>query len=326
MHLLLYEFCCVQSAADPAGLALLHEGWGMLHALVEDLSRAAYHLTVLASPALESRLRTFPNVAVIHTSPDEDLEQLGRWAPRADACLIIAPEFRGLLADRVAAVLATGGRALNCSPECIRLTGNKQDLAETLPSRSPVTMRWSPCLSLRELGWTAAVLKPIDGAGSQATFVVQDDDALVRAVAEARAEGWTDLIVQPYHAGSFPASVCVLAGEHSLLLPPTEQLLSVDGRLRYRGARYPLTSDQHQAIEPAIREIQSRILPGSRGWVGVDLDLSGIVFDINPRLTTSYLALRQRCQGNLADALVRIALGEAIAPLEWDETPLEVLI
>jgi len=336
MRLLVYEYCSVQSAADPAGLALLDEGWGMLRALVEDLSQAGHHLAVLASPALEPSLRPFPGVEVVVTAPENDLEELSRWAPRVEGSLVVAPEFRGLLAERVEAVLAAGGRALNCSPAAIRLAADKRRVADHFASAAasliafPATEPWRPDFSLADRHWAAAVLKPTDGAGSQATTVVHSDADLHRAVAGALRDGWPDLVVQPYHGDVSPASVCVLAGEQSVVLPPTGQVLSADGRFHYLGASYPLPPDQRRAAADLAGALLRWFGPGLRGWVGLDVGLAGdddgrddVCFDVNPRLTTSYLALRQRCRGNLADALVRVALGGRCPPLEWDETPLE---
>lgn len=46
------------------------------------------------------------------------------------------------------------------------------------------------------------------------------------------------------------------------------------------------------------------------------------VIEINPRLTTSYVGLRAACQGNLAEAMLRIAAGEA-AELSFRDDPLQ---
>jgi predicted ATP-grasp superfamily ATP-dependent carboligase len=41
------------------------------------------------------------------------------------------------------------------------------------------------------------------------------------------------------------------------------------------------------------------------------------VIEMNPRLTTSYVGLRHLTATNLAEALLRLAAGERIAPPDW---------
>ena len=65
-------------------------------------------------------------------------------------------------------------------------------------------------------------------------------------------------------------------------------------------------------------------MPGLAGYFGVDLVLGAsadgrddIVIEINPRLTTSYVGLRKLARGNLMQALLAVASGQPLPPLEW---------
>ena len=56
-----------------------------------------------------------------------------------------------------------------------------------------------------------------------------------------------------------------------------------------------------------------------RGYLGVDLILGteadkDYVIEINPRLTTSYLILRQAAKENLAEAIIQWSLKQCPAP------------
>lgn len=78
--------------------------------------------------------------------------------------------------------------------------------------------------------------------------------------------------------------------------------------------------------EPALAERASLLarralaaLPPARGFVGVDLvlgsDANGdddVVIEVNPRVTTSYVGLRQAIDQNLAEALLRAVTGESV--------------
>jgi predicted ATP-grasp superfamily ATP-dependent carboligase len=73
----------------------------------------------------------------------------------------------------------------------------------------------------------------------------------------------------------------------------------------YHGGWVPLEHAlKAQAL--ALSGRAARLLPGLRGYVGVDLvlaDPTSYVIEINPRLTTSYVGLRQVADCNLARAI-----------------------
>jgi predicted ATP-grasp superfamily ATP-dependent carboligase len=168
-----------------------------------------------------------------------------------------------------------------------------------------------------------AILKPRDGAGSQATILVDREQELKPAILTARSEGWVgELLVQPFVSG-FPCSVCFLMGEKQIVpLLPASQELTGDGRFRYRGGILPLPPSLAQRAVYLGRQAV-RAIPGLRGYVGVDLILDedsahDQVIEINPRLTTSYVGLRNLVKANLAEAMIQIAEGKPIKALEWE--------
>ena len=169
-----------------------------------------------------------------------------------------------------------------------------------------------------------AVYKPRCGAGSQATFLVNNTAELANSTTKARSEGWHgEMIVQPLVPG-LPVSAALLLGpRHQVALPAGSQELSTDGRFRYRGGTLPL----HLALsERACRLAWQAVgtIPGLRGYVGVDLVLGDSpdgsqdwVIEINPRLTTAYVGLRRLALSNLAGAMVNIVAGMDVRGLHW---------
>jgi predicted ATP-grasp superfamily ATP-dependent carboligase len=168
------------------------------------------------------------------------------------------------------------------------------------------------------------VLKPCDGAGSQATFLVQDAEQLDTALRQAKVEGYSGkLMAQAYVAGR-AASISFLTGPGTCVpLAPAAQHLSEDGRFRYLGGTMPLPAAlAERAVRLGRRAIDA--VAGWHGYVGVDLvlgqadDGSGdYAIEINPRLTTSYVGLRRLARDNLALAMLRVALGQDAGPLRW---------
>jgi predicted ATP-grasp superfamily ATP-dependent carboligase len=139
-------------------------------------------------------------------------------------------------------------------------------------------------------------------------------------LAEARTE-WPegDFIVQ-HQVEGLAASVALLISPTQVIpLRPAWQHLSNDGRFRYEGGSLPLP--EPLAIRAAA--LAQRMVAGTgglQGFVGVDLvlgDSGDFAIEINPRLTTSYVGLRQCCRQNLAEEMLHILRGESIGPLAW---------
>jgi predicted ATP-grasp superfamily ATP-dependent carboligase len=309
MHVLVYEHCTASARAGIAMPAsLLREGWAMLSAIQSDLARCPGVVAEGLFDLAEDRIA------------------------EADFTLVIAPEPDDLLARLCEQVERAGGRLLG--PDCgaVRLTADKLALGQHL-ARHGVS---SPaCAVLPEGDPTRvtcsypAVLKPRDGAGSQATYLVAEPAGLEACVSAARAEGWTgELILQPFVSGSAVSIAFLIGPGRILALPATWQHLSLDGRFRYLGGQLPLPRDLQERAERLGRRAVECV-GGLRGYVGVDLVLGAApdgsqdaVIEINPRLTTSYVGLRALAQHNLAEVLLAIVQGLSLPTLSWRSAPI----
>jgi predicted ATP-grasp superfamily ATP-dependent carboligase len=131
------------------------------------------------------------------------------------------------------------------------------------------------------------------------------------------------MIVQEFVPGQ-PASIAFLCGPRSHSpLSPTAQLLSADGRFKYRGGELPIPLPlAERAVRLGRRAIEC--VPGLLGYVGVDLVLGAAddgsldrAIEINPRFTTSYIGLRALAEFNIAAVLLKLATGEPVGTLKW---------
>lgn len=289
----------------------------MLSALMEDLMcRPGVQLSTLLDVQRKPPPYWSERLVIKHIRPSAEKDAFYALAASADWSLVIAPEFDDILAKRSRWVEQAGGRLLGSSPKAIHETADKLHLA------SLWTTRGIPTPSLEQT--YPLVCKPRFGAGSQATFLVQTAEELEQARRQAHAEGWSgELMLQRYVPG-LAVSVAFLSGggkRHGL--PAVEQRLSCDGRFRYLGGRLPLPDD----LDGRARRLAERAMEcveGLHGWFGVDLVLGesndgsrDVAIEINPRLTTSYLGLRQIARFNLAGALLAVATGSPMLPWEW---------
>jgi hypothetical protein len=323
MNLFLYEhFCCGAVARPAEAESLSSEGWAMLAAMLDDFSCCpGVHTHTLLNPAVPPPGWVAPANVTVHAEQSHDGHLFRTLACAADFTLVIAPEFDGQLEARCRWVEEVGGRLLGPSSAAVRLTADKLTLACHLHNHGIPT---PPCAKSPGEWSYPLVCKPRDGAGSQATFLVNHPAKLKACRTRARVEGWGgEMIVQRFVSG-LPASVSLLLGPgRCVVLPAATQKLSEDGRFHYQGGSLPLSSAWNARAQQ-LAERTVRVIKGLKGYVGVDLVLgeaadgsADYVIEINPRLTTSYVGLRALARFNLAEALLALRTGAPLPALEW---------
>lgn len=291
-------------AGEPLPDSLAAEGRAMRRALAADFA-AALGGTTRVVATLDARLPPEPGpwttVAIeLGTCPD----RLRELADEADYTLVIAPETRGELERLTRLIEETGTRALGSAPEAVAMAADKAALGlwfekhgiPTPPSRAVEPMRGLP-----DDGTFPAVLKPIDGAGSIDTFLINDPKSLPEDAREL-ARG----LLQPLVRGQpLSASFLVSPARGARLIAIGGQRIETEGgRFAYRGGRLPVACSGASSI--LTRAVES--VSGLRGFVGVDFiwepgrgQIS--VLEINPRPTTSCVGLcRVLPPGRLASA------------------------
>jgi predicted ATP-grasp superfamily ATP-dependent carboligase len=246
------------------------------------------------------------SVEVIRVEPGSEAQAFREIVAQVDFALVIAPELDGILLERCTWAASAGARLLGPSPDAVALTADKLDLARHWKSAGVPTPRTVPRNEEMPPFLPPWIVKPRFGAGS-----------IEIAVSESlgSVSGRFESIVQPLVPGQ-SASVAFLIGpKQTLPLAPCWQHL--DERFQYLGGSTPIPSDMAaRAVSIARRSIDA--VPGLHGYVGVDVVLGeeDMAIEINPRLTTSFIGLRQLAQDNLAEALLRIVRGQDVT-LRW---------
>lgn len=328
MHIFLYEWITgggLVEEPSPLPESLLIEGRAMLTALAADFAAIPdTDVTVL----WDARLDAFPlhrcRALEVH-SCKHHLEEFKRLCAAADHTIVVAPEFDAILTDTVALARSANANLVAASDEFLRITSNKQLTAERLaaarvPVPEAVLIDAEEERLPRDFSYPA-VIKPLDGAGSQHTFLVTSrfDDP--------PPYPWPRRL-ERYIPG-IAASVAFLCGpQERVVLPACRQHLTDDGRLGYLGGSLLWETDlAARATDLADRALAA--MPPALGYVGADLVLGeaedgsdDTVIEINPRLTTSYVGLRAMTHDNLAHAMLEIAAGREYVP-QFRLDPLE---
>ena len=311
MRIFLYEFVSgggfFHPSLDtvPCG-SLLTEGLAMFKAIYDDISRID-GVEVVATR--DSRLPNDGKTSRCEVVNGYDLMQLSEIASASDFSLLIAPEFDSHL-HRIAEHFEKDGRKLlGPNAKFIQLTSNKSATAEFLSAAGvpvpagetiPIGETLSPSTQF------PVVKKVNDGAGSMGEVV----------------ESWNSktyeqlMRVEPFLHGT-PCSQSFLcrSGAEPIACPPMEQHIANDGSLMYLGGER-LSDERHAARAQEIALAAIKKLAPTIGYVGVDLILGDCedgsddyVLEVNPRLTTSYLGIRELSEQNVAQAMLDIAIG-----------------
>lgn len=271
----------------PAGLA--HEGDLMLTTLVGELA---------ALPGVEviaSRDPRLPPVAGSETlTPfrgEDPLSLYRRGVAMAEAAWPTAPESGGTLEGLARATVDAGRILLGSRPDAVRLTASKRSTARVLQGcgvPAAPTFASGETLPRRPGPW---VVKPDDGAGCEDTDRVKDSDTAILRLAADPAR----LVAQPWIEGE-PLSLSLLCADGGCrLLSCNRQEIAVrGGRVSLEAIHVNALPDPDRRFADLARRVVAAV-PGLWGYVGVDLVLTRdgpVVLEVNPRLTTSYCALR----------------------------------
>jgi predicted ATP-grasp superfamily ATP-dependent carboligase len=292
----------------PHGLA--NEGAAMLWALLADFRAWGAVHTVTT---LDSRLDhlSLPADEVVRVAPGQHEATFSSLLAQSDAVLIVAPETDGILARLSAMADEAGIPLLGSSPAAVAIAADKavcyrRFCQAGLPT--PLTRQADFITAPQvadEIGYPL-VVKPLDGVGCEGVCLVTGPAGLIDTLALLRHTTCQEtILLQSFVAGT-PASVSLLIAEgRALSLSLNGQDIEVGCPFTYRGGIVPLT---HPAAARALKVAQVAVglVPGLQGYVGVDLVLAqeeALLIEINPRLTTSYIGLRQVLQLNLAQAI-----------------------
>ena len=126
------------------------------------------------------------------------------------------------------------------------------------------------------------------------------------------------MLLQKFVRGTH-ASVSLVADgrQRAVALAVNGQTIRGSHSFSYRGGETPLRH-RHAARAADLAVAACQAIPGLRGYVGVDVVLSeagAVVIEINPRLTTAYVGLRQVVEQNVAALIVDACAGALPRPL-----------
>lgn len=312
VNILVYEHVTAGGMNEAISPALADAGKAMWRALVDDFAAAGCKVWTTIGEREEITEDGCPRVRV---KPTGDLEQVVQaLAQKCEGAIIVAPETGGILQHWVSSFTSMNLPLLNCSAKTIALCGDKWALSRHLEKHGVATVptkKGDVAVLLdaieQALGVTggAYVIKPIDGAGCEQTYILRSGDEAKSLRGRLTGDRW---IAQPFVEGQAVSVSFIANGNAVRPLLAGRQRISGSHEFRYEGGEIPLDRKQSErAFWLATQAV--RTLKDLRGFIGVDLILApnpkdDVVVEINPRVTVSYCGLRELCATNLPKAMM----------------------
>ena len=321
------------SPADAGEESMSQQGHAMLSAIAGDFLDAGIEVIAL----LDQRTEFFdhPKLIKVPVGSAAELKQnLIESAKKANHVMLIAPESDSCLLACIDWLGSMQHKLISPDAEFVKIASCKQSTIRRLQSAEfdlfPNGVLVSNFLSGTKRfdhSGSQAVLKPIDGAGSENVHLISDwdnshcDNSAAftdarRKLLEPLKHVWQDnpegFRIEAFIPGT-PVSVSILCGARdSQILAPTIQVFDKEPFGHYIRAETNVAPDiSLRAIQLATKAVNA--LPKTRGYIGLDMVISDqssehdVLIEVNPRLTMSYLQLREIYPG-LAVSMLKKAV------------------
>lgn len=278
-------------------LSLVKEGTLMRDALLNDLVCCAdWDIITTYDARLDAPVA---KVRTIKVEYNQDVWAIWQQCMAAvDAVWAIAPETGQVLLKLAELAQASQTLWIGAGINAIEVASNKYLMAQVLgDAKLPIipSYFYDNWASGKTGPW---LVKPNDGAGCEATYVMDSKQAIEDWFAKDHQRKTTH-IIQPFLKGT-PVSISVLGLiDQAIVLSCNLQTIDSDhGQLSYTGGVVNGASDFWMQLSELANQIKA-VMPDLIGYFGVDvlLDIDNkqllTVVEINPRLTTSYVYLHK---------------------------------
>lgn len=287
------------------------QGELMRDALLSDLSLLGYRVRTTVDARLISPLHC--ESCRIVNAQDDPWQIWADEMQQADAVWVIAPETDGYL-QRMTTLASTYHKTIIGSGlAAVKAFTSKHHTYQLLQQSAIKTVptylyeRWAGRDWPKEQS-THWLAKPNDGAGCAETVCFADAEGLRHWIIQNNKQ--KTHIIQPFLEGVSASIACVVHQGKAQLLSCNEQLIVIDHNgLRYEGCIVNGMCEHWEAFENLANKI-APLLPDIAGYVGIDLIVSDAgkqltVVEVNPRLTTSYIALGEAIKANPAALIMQ---------------------
>lgn len=328
MKLLVFEYATAMGLQDPS---ITVEGQHMLEGLITDLNPIGADYILSEDSQIDYQTINHESENCTPLIIDRELVSwLDENVSGYDACFPVAPEEDLILYEITKILEENEVKTIGSSSEAVLACSDKFEtynrLKDDFPMMESEKVFFSAIKNYKDIfsRGEKMLVKPADGVSCSGVQIVQSYGDFIKASAHLKRTTSLPYFLLQDHVEGESTSVSILStGEKTTSLSLNRQNIGFNqGKLTYNGGEVPY---QHSLSDDAqdIAEKVVKSMGGLKGYVGVDLLLDEAndevyILEINPRLTTSYVALRRLLNFNLGEAIIKAVDGELPTEIEFN--------
>ncbi|MHA2393574.1 MAG: ATP-grasp domain-containing protein [Promethearchaeota archaeon] len=320
--------------------SLFCEGFSMLRTIIEDFKSLEFEISTLIDSRIKhlSKLLTTDHVEMI-TKKDVLLKKFKTLVNQCDSAFIIAPESSNLLYKFTKIIKKYDKTLLSTNIKAIKIGSSKLTTDKFFQENSiftPKTYLIPIKKQMLDIEFIVQkynelnkpiVVKPNNGVGAESIYFFETQDQIRNFFQEfkQKIDIRRDYILQEYIAGKdLSASLIGVSSNMNpqikipLLLSINSQNVNVKSsnyESEYFGGYTPIENHQEKSLK-LTKILEKTNFSQFSGYFGIDLiineDSKFCFIEINPRLTTSYIGLRNVINENPADIIVQSKLNHQL--------------
>ncbi len=224
----------------------------------------------------------------------------------------IAPEMDCILLEIATLAETLHKTAILSTPEAVKICSNKLATVKRLQEHHISVCDTRLLSDAAAYPQIQSVIKPIDGAGCEQSFIVSSQEHYQQIMADIDNPG--QFVIQPFIKGQSLSLSCLFKeGKAWLLCCNEQQLAIVSGQFQLDSCRVNISHQKHE-IYQTLLEKTAQAIPGLWGYIGIDIinaDMAEpVILEINPRLTTSYVGIQSATGINVAEQVIQLLASE----------------
>ena len=294
--------------AEPLPESLRREGEMMRNALLTDLTECSdIEITVMRDPRCAAFVGHPAAQWIMPRSNENTIAFYRRILQNADCVWPIAPESNGALMQLAAIARSAEKHVLLSDAATLAICSSKYATYRALHAfgiNAVETFRAGDGIQNRNGRW---IVKPDDGAGAQGIGLYGNIHAALQACSASNKDS---CVLQPWCDGEALSISLLCAQREARLLSVNRQQVRIENSAVAVTALQVNALPNDAEIFVALGARIAAALPGLCGYIGVDLIRAANdelhVLEINPRLTTSYCALRHALGINVARLVLQL--------------------